>query len=220
MQLSHPLDFIPENARKRVFLALLAGTLILFAVFRILNAPLVTSASPAGIVSFELAGTPEQAKLMIDVWTNRVRILTFTDGENTNALIEPAEGNVIEFSEETAEPVLYNPIPVLYAAFSLGLDYLFMPLYALAIALGALLAGGRHSGWVKSLGAVAGWGALGAAAFDAVENFALWQLLTNEVARPWPELAAICAKIKFGLILVGIVYALIAGLFPVKKKSD
>ena len=40
----------------------------------------------------------------------------------------------------------------LYAAFSLGFDYLFMPVYAFMIAIGALLAAGRHPGRFARLG--------------------------------------------------------------------
>ena len=52
----HPLDFLPSDKRKPLFLSLLALTLILFAVFRALDAPLRTPAAPNGIVSYELAG--------------------------------------------------------------------------------------------------------------------------------------------------------------------
>jgi hypothetical protein len=100
----------------------------------------------------------------------------------------------------------------LNAAFGLGFDYLFMPAYAIAIALATLLAAGRHQGWLRSLGAGAGWGVFAAAAFDAVENFALWQILSNGASNPWPGLAAACASVKFFFFIAGILYALVAGL--------
>jgi len=40
----------------------------------------------------------------------------------------------------------------LFAAFGLGLDYLFMPSYALTVAIGTLLAAGRHKGWLCRIG--------------------------------------------------------------------
>jgi hypothetical protein len=52
----HPLEIIPEEYRQRIFLTLLALTLMLFAVFRVLDQPLRTPVAPNGIVSFEFAG--------------------------------------------------------------------------------------------------------------------------------------------------------------------
>ena len=173
--MKHPLDNIPSTSRKPLFWAFLAGTLVLFAVFRALNAPLITPAAPSGIVSFELAGNIKKTAEILLSW------------------------------EERAD---------LFAAFGLGLDYLFMLFYALALALGTLLAAGRHQGWLKSLGALAGWGALAAALFDAVENYALWQILLGALAQPWPEVAAFCAHVKFGLLSLGLFYALVGWSWP------
>lgn len=102
------------------------------------------------------------------------------------------------------------------AAFSLGLDYLFMPVYAIALSLGILLALGRHSGWFASLGAWLGWGAFAAAVFDAVENLGLYQSLINGVTF-WPQVSAVCATLKFALIAVGVVYAVLGGILPKSK---
>jgi len=178
--MTHPLNLVPDSARKRVFFTLLAGTLILFIVFRALNAPLITSAAPGGIVTFELAGNVKATADILLSWDERAD---------------------------------------LFAAFGLGLDYLFMPFYALMIAMATLLTGGRHaSGWMRVLGAITGWGVLAAAAFDAVENFSLWKILQGALVQPWPEIAAVCAKIKFGLILIGLLYALVSGLLPAARK--
>lgn len=173
--MKHPLEFIPSASRKPIFWVFLIATLILFAIFRVLNVPLTTPAAPGGIVSFELAGSREQAHLIVASWSN---------------------------------------LASLYAAFGLGLDYLFMPMYALSIALGTLLAAGRHKGWVKFVGTLAGWGAFAAAVFDAVENFALWKVLLGDVFSSWPQVSAVCATVKFALILLGILYALIGWVLP------
>jgi len=102
----------------------------------------------------------------------------------------------------------------LYAAFGLGLDYLFMPSYAITIALGVLLASKRHIGWFASLGSWVGWGSLAAALFDAMENFALWKLMAHGVNSSWPQVAIWCASFKFGLIVIGIGFALLGALLP------
>ena len=182
--MKHPLANTPSTSRKALFFAFLAGTLILFAVFRVLDTPLRTPAAPNGIVSFELAGTPSKTEAIIDSW----RI--------TGLLITRVEPGIVSRA-------------VAFAAFGLGIDYLFVPVYATALALGILLAAGRHKGWFGMLGTWLGWGAYTAALFDAVENYALARmLLMNQVWSPYPQVAAICATVKFGLLLLGLLYAL------------
>ena len=192
--MNHPLANIPATYRKPLFWAFLAGTLILFAVFRFLDAPLRTSAAPSGIVSFELAGTPVQAQAIIDSWHEMAFLLSSVEDEPVPGLVSRA----------------YS-----FAAFGLGIDYLFMPVYATALALGILLAADKHKGWFAILGAWLGWGAFIAALFDAVENYALARmLLMNEVWSPYPEVAAFSASVKFVLLLLGLFCALVGWLWP------
>jgi hypothetical protein len=174
----HPLDFIPVSSRKPIFFTALALTLIVFAIFRVLDAPLRTLAAPNGIVSFELAGSPANTQAMIDSWDARAR---------------------------------------LFAAFGLGFDYLFMPTYVLALALGILLAAGRHQGGFKLVGAVAGWGVFAAAVFDALENLGLTISLLNGVSAPWPQVSAFSATLKFTLLLAGLAFAVLGGVWPKQK---
>jgi hypothetical protein len=197
--MQHPLEFVAPNYRQRLFFLFLAFTLVIFAVFRVLDQPLRTATSPNGIVSFELARTPQRAQSMIDVWSGRTTI--YSDGVNSNAFTVPP-----------GEPFVYNAVPMLSAAFGLGLDYLFMPLYAMALSLGTLLAAQKHTGWFRSLGAVAGYGAIVAALFDAVENFSLWQILLGASESGYPAIAAFCATVKFALLVIGLGYALVGWL--------
>jgi len=197
--MKHPLESIPSTSRKPLFFAFLAGTLILFAIFRVLDAPLQTSAAPNGIVSFELAGTSFQTQAILDSWQEIAYMASSVAGE-------PVPGMVSR---------VYA-----FAAFGLGIDYLFMPVYATALALGILLAAGRHDGWFASFGAWLGWGAYAAALFDAVENFALVRmLLMNQVWSPYPQMAALSATIKFSLLALGLVFALVGWLWPRKHKN-
>lgn len=174
----HPLEFVNVDNRKPLFITFLFLTLILFAIFRVLDKPLQTDYAPNGIVSFELAGTPQNAAHMVLTWSDEA---------------------------------------LLHASFGLGIDYLFMPIYAFALAFGILLAAGRHSGWLKSLGAVAGYGAFAAPLFDAVENYALFQVLSGAFDTSYPSIAAICATIKFLLLVFGLLYSVIGGLLPRAK---
>jgi len=176
--MSHPLDFIPAPSRKKIFFPLLALTLVLLGVFQLLDGPLQNPVSPNGIVSFELAGTPEKADAIIQSWDSRAQ---------------------------------------LFAAFGLGLDYLFMLAYGLTISLGVLMAGAKHGGKFEQLGALMGWGVLLASLLDAIENLALWRILSGWATPYYATTAAISATIKFTLLLLGLGFALIGWLW---KKNE
>jgi hypothetical protein len=100
-----------------------------------------------------------------------------------------------------------------YAAFGLGLDYVFMLAYASTISLACLWAGQvlRSHGWpLSSAARPLAWGQWLAAVLDALENLSLTIILLEVVRSPWPELARVCAVLKFGLIFLGLVYAFLA----------
>ncbi len=102
-----------------------------------------------------------------------------------------------------------------YAGLSLGIDYLYMPVYALAIAFGCIGAGEilRLRAWpLSGLGPWLAWGVWLAALCDAIENFALLQILLRTAAQPWPQVALICAIVKFIFIIAGLLYALLGAV--------
>ena len=175
--MKHPLEWIPGKNRKSLFFGFLIFTISILVLFQFLNQPLMTASAPNGIISLQLAWTPENTQAMLDSW-------------NANAR--------------------------LYGAFGLGFDYLFMPAYALALALGALLAAGRHPGWFSRLGSWIGYGSLIAAVFDAFENLLQFQQLFHGKV----ELAfivGVIATLKFTLIILALLYGL-TGLFWKKSK--
>jgi hypothetical protein len=190
--MKHPLEFIPVPLRRPFFFAFLFLTILLFVIFWILDQPLRTSAAPNGIVSFELAGTPLAAREITDSWKQLSRLFSATG--------QP-------------DPNIVN-VAYVFAAFGLGLDYLFMPVYALALSFATLLAAQKHTGRIRMLLALAGYGAFAAALFDAVENYALFQVLLGWSDSMYPEIAAFCATVKFGLLTFGILVALIGWFFP------
>lgn len=102
-----------------------------------------------------------------------------------------------------------------FAAFGLGFDFLFMPVYATALSAGALLAANRRKGVWSKLGNALGWGAYLATLFDSVENIALFSILNGTVGTN-PQIALWCASLKFGLILAVMAYGLIGWLFPAR----
>jgi hypothetical protein len=195
--MQHPLEFVAAQYRKPVFFTFLFLTLILFAIFRVLDQPLRTEAAPNGIVSFEMAGDPITAKSITDSWKQLSLLLSSVAGQ--------------------PNPDVVNT-PYVFAAFGLGIDYLFMPLYAFTFAFGTLLATQKRQGWLKSMGALAGYGVFVASLFDAAENYSLLQILLGEYQSNHPAIAAFCASIKFGLLIFGFL-VLLTGFFPTSKTT-
>jgi hypothetical protein len=120
----------------------------------------------------------------------------------------------LAFTRDAAQSMLnsWDEKARLFAAFGLGFDFLFMPVYAVALSLGLLLAGIGKPGWYMNLTAGLGWGAFAAALFDAVENYALWNILLGNAASLYPQLAGGCASIKFLLLIAGVLTA-VTGYF-------
>ena len=111
------------------------------------------------------------------------------------------------------------------AALSLGLDYLFLIIYACFISLACVQVGRalqRHSIHLAAPAAVLAWAQFLAAALDAAENLALIALLLNSTRTWLPPLARWCAIIKFGVIGAGLIYIagglLFMGLHIIFKK--
>jgi hypothetical protein len=179
--MSHPLESIPRTCRKRLFIGFLVSTVILLAVFQLLDLPLITSAAPYGIVSHQFAWTVEKAKVILAPWDSKA---------------------------------------VQFAAFGLGLDYLFMVLYGSALALGSLLASERHRGWFSLLGAWVAWSVFVAVIFDVLENFGQGlQLLGGTVTAPITLLVGIFATMKFTLLFLSILYGIVGWLIPKTMES-
>jgi hypothetical protein len=173
---TNPLDFIPNPVRKKVFISLLTWTMLLFAMFQVLNISLTNSVAPLGIVSHQLAWTPAKAQAILASWDTHARMI---------------------------------------AAFGLGLDYLFMTSYALTVALGALLAAGRHKGWYASLGSWAALSVFAAVLFDAFENAGqAHHLLNGIISAPVIVITGICSVLKFALLILAILYDLSGWLIP------
>lgn len=158
--------------------ALIGVALLLTILMQLVGAPLTTAAAPAGIVSFEFAGTVARAQEILASWDRQAQ---------------------------------------LHAAFSLGLDYVYLLAYALAIGLTCLrLAASWETArpGLARLGRLLGWSQGVAALLDAVENVALIRLLIGSPHALWPPLAWICAALKFALVLAGLAYVLVAATLP------
>jgi hypothetical protein len=109
------------------------------------------------------------------------------------------------------------------AAFIDGLDFLFAPLYAAALA-GACVAaaasfGRRGHERLASAGGVIAWMATAAALFDWTENVALAAILLDDVTAPWPGIALAAAIPKFVGSSAGLVYGLAGAAFTIAARN-
>ena len=95
-----------------------------------------------------------------------------------------------------------------HAAFSLGLDFLFLITYSSAISLACIWATNLSTSSLAGLGVYLAWGQWIAAIFDGLENTALFIILIQAPESPWPQIARTAAIIKFALIILGLLYVL------------
>jgi hypothetical protein len=108
-----------------------------------------------------------------------------------------------------------------YAALNLGLDYLFLLIYACAIGLGCVLVARRllpRTTSLAKLGTLIAWAQLGAALLDGVENYALIRVLLGTELAAWPMVARWCAIPKFSIVGAGLIYVIIGTIVVVVLK--
>lgn len=86
------------------------------------------------------------------------------------------------------------------AMLSLGLDYLFIPLYAGLLWLALMGVASLQPAKWQALTRLMAHFALLAGLADSLENYALIQLLLNQSIAPYGLFAAICASLKFALL--------------------
>ncbi len=157
------------------------------------------------------------------IWLLLVTVLLFFSFD----LIGPDKPNIVDFelagNSTKSQAIIdaWNPVDRIHAGFSLGIDYLFMPIYSTTIALALIWAAGvlASKRW-RSIGIALAWGIWLAALFDATENFALLKILFDATAiDPWPQIAATCATIKFTLIVIGVIFALVGSIARITKRN-
>jgi len=138
--------------------------------------------------------------------------------------IGPAKPTIVDFelagSVTKAADIIntWTPMDRIHAGFSLGFDFLYMPVYSTTIALACVWAVTvlRSGAW-KSIGRALAWGLWLAAIFDAIENLALISNLFGTPIEPFPAIAAGCATLKFGLILAGLLYVILAAVQRLRR---
>jgi hypothetical protein len=173
----HPFERWPERRRGRWLLALALVYLVVQIAIGAVNRPITTDAAPNGIVTLELAGTPEEATRIVDSW------------EREGALDE--------------------------AGVSLGLDFLYMPLYAALLA--GLVVGVNRRRW--KIGSAIAWAPFVAAAFDVVETVSLVHVVDDPSVDGWPAVARAFALGKFALLIVAVLFIVVAGVAGLVQRS-
>jgi hypothetical protein len=135
----------------------------------------------------------------------------------------PLDPGIVQF-ELNAEQVIkfWDEAAKIRAAFSLGLDFLFLVAYSNTIALACIWAVRvfqiREVPLVATVGILLAWGQWLAALLDGVENIVLVNILFSSILTPWSQLAKCCAIFKFILIILGLLYIGFSIVVKVLKK--
>ena len=108
-----------------------------------------------------------------------------------------------------------------YAGLNLGLDFLFLLVYAFAIGLGCVLVArclSPGTTFFANLGLLIAWAQLAAALLDGVENYALIRVLFGTEMAVWPLIARWCAIPKFLIVGAGLIYVIVGTILAVVMK--
>jgi len=116
----------------------------------------------------------------------------------------------------------WGPTQKMAAAYNLGIDYLFMLVYAFFLSFFCFTRAEALSPlkplWAK-LGWLLGWLLLLAGLLDAMENYMLYRLLFSPPQDYFAQWAFWFASFKFAFVLAGIAYLLI-GFFIRREPAD
>lgn len=116
----------------------------------------------------------------------------------------------------------WGPTGRIYAGLNLGLDYLFLAVYACAISLGCILVARRlylRNAAPADAGIIIARAQFLAAVLDCVENYGLIQVLLETQYEAWPVVAKWCAWPKFLIVGIGLIYVVTGALWIVLRKE-
>ncbi len=109
----------------------------------------------------------------------------------------------------------------IFAGFSLGLDYLFMPLYGVLFAWLCIRGAERMRKfapiWAR-IGMGLAWGVWLVALLDATENALQFWMLVSAPSASWPRVMWGCAVVKFGVLVLAGLYALVSRVWPARGR--
>jgi hypothetical protein len=117
----------------------------------------------------------------------------------------------------------WGPTGRIYAGLNLGLDYLFLAVYACAISLGCVLVArrfDRRNAALANTGIIIARAQFLAALLDCVENYGLIQVLVGSRNDAWPLVAKWCAWPKFLIVGAGLIYVIVGALGIAMRKEN
>jgi hypothetical protein len=170
---------------------------------------------------FEWLSPSAQNRAFVVLFVLTVAVMVILNVLGVPMKTEQAPGGIIsfEFARELAVArgmvQSWGETGRVYAGLNLGLDYLFLFCYSSAIGLGCVLVARGLSGWIEVLAVVGlplSWAQFVAALLDAVENYALIQVLLGSGQASWPVVAWWCAVPKFIIVAAGLVYVIVGAL--------
>ena len=166
---------------------------------------------------FENLRSPIQKKYFIGLLIATILIMVIMNFIGSPLTTPSAPSGIVSFefafSPNRAQAIIdsWSKDAQLRAGFIQGLDFLFPLVYNAALGLGCVLTAnslrisGKKLAW---LGAPLAWGLMLAAICDYIENIALVILMFGRVQSPYPEIAGVCALIKFTIIFIAVGYIL------------
>lgn len=140
---------------------------------------------------------------------------------------EAAPGGIISFefagTLESSQEIInsWQGETMLWVGINMGMDFLFLTLYSITIALGCLLISqlfGEKNAVQSKLGIWLAGGVLLAALLDIIENIALIKLLLGSQNNFLPLLAKWMAIPKFLLVIGALIYVA-QGAYPAIKQN-
>jgi hypothetical protein len=132
----------------------------------------------------------------------------------------PLQPDLMSFALNSLKVIKYwDEAAKIRAAFLMGIDFFYLVVYSTTLSLACIGAirvfETVRSPW-KSFGITIAWSQWLAGFLDMFENFALTNILFNNVNDVLPQVAKWCAILKIVLIILGLTYILIAGVTGIK----
>ncbi len=177
---------------------------------------------------FESIPPDKRRAVFVPLFILTIAVMVTLNVTSTPLTTEAAPLGIISFEfagdVSTAQAILdsWTLQAHVHAGFSLGFDFVFLILYSSAIACAcAWVASGLRETTpsLASFGLLLAWGQWLAALLDGVENTGLWVTLSNGPSAAWLQIAWWCAAIKFTLVILGLLYAILGGIWTVIRKK-
>ena len=132
----------------------------------------------------------------------------------------PLQPDMMSFALNSLKVIKYwDEAAKIRAAFVMGLDFFYLIVYSTTLSLACIGAiqvfATVRSPW-RSIGIYIAWSQWVAGCFDMIENFALTNILFNNINEMLPLIAKWCAILKIILIVLGLTYIIIAGVMGIK----